>query len=486
MKRDDSTLRESEAHWRRLIDHMSDMVAEVNLKGVYQYANPSYKHILGYAPSSLLGKSFFQYVPPEDLDKVITTFNTGIDQGSPQRLEHLYRHAEGNYIWLETVGNPVFNAQGTITSMVLVVREVTERKQREDRLRYLGWHDYLTGLYNRAYFEEEMHRVKSKCLNAIGIIICDVDGLRFINDTLGHDKGDILLVELASILQRVFRASDVVARIGGDEFAVLLTNSSRLTAEKAGQRIQEAINSYNQANPNLLLNVSIGLAVAEQGVNIHHLFKEADNNMHREKLHRSQSKRNAIAYTLKQALEARDIMIKGHTERLKKLISVLALVIGIPNHRIQDLCLLAQFHDVGKVGISDRILLKPDPLTPEEFKEIQRHCEIGYRIAQAAPDLMPIADWILKHHEWWNGQGYPLGLKGEEIPLECRILAVVDAFDAMTSDRPYQKAISLEVAIDELQRGAGIQFDPQIVKAFLQIVKKLKINRLLYSSMFLG
>ncbi|NLK50967.1 MAG: diguanylate cyclase, partial [Syntrophomonadaceae bacterium] len=309
---------------------------------------------------------------------------------------------------------------------------------------------------------------------------------RFINDTLGHDKGDILLVELASILQRVFRASDVVARIGGDEFAVPLTNSSCLTVEKAGQRIQEAINSYNQANPNLLLNVSIGLAVAEQGVNIHHLFKKADNNMHREKLHRSQSKRNAIAYTLKQALEARDIMIKGHTERLKKLISVLALVIGIPNHRIKDLCLLAQFHDVGKVGISDRILLKPDPLTPEEFKEIQRHCEIGYRIAQAAPDLMPIADWILKHHEWWNGQGYPLGLKGEEIPLECRILAVVDAFDAMTSDRPYQKAVSLEVAIDELQRGAGIQFDPQIVKAFLQIVKKLKINRLLYSSMFLG
>lgn len=134
-----------------------------------------------------------------------------------------------------------------------------------------------------------------------------------------------------------------------------------------------------------------------------------------------------------------------------------------------DLKLLARFHDIGKVGVPDRVLFKPGPLTPAEKKIIQRHCEIGYRIAVSSPDLAAIADFILKHHEWWNGQGYPLKLKGEEIPLACRILAVVDAFDAMTSDRPYRKALTKEQALAELVHCAGTQFDPCLVEIFVRM-----------------
>jgi HD-GYP domain-containing protein (c-di-GMP phosphodiesterase class II) len=132
--------------------------------------------------------------------------------------------------------------------------------------------------------------------------------------------------------------------------------------------------------------------------------------------------------------------------------------------------LLAQFHDIGKVGISEKILMKEEPLTPEEAMEMRRHCEIGQRIALSAPDLTSIADWILKHQEWWDGTGYPLGIAGEDIPIECRILAIADAYDAMTNDRPYRKAMPHDKTIEELKRCAGTQFDPVLIEKFCEIM----------------
>jgi HD-GYP domain-containing protein (c-di-GMP phosphodiesterase class II) len=143
----------------------------------------------------------------------------------------------------------------------------------------------------------------------------------------------------------------------------------------------------------------------------------------------------------------------------------------LPEERTSELALIAKFRDIGKVAVSDSILFKRGPLTPEERTEMKRHCEIGYRIALSTPDLVPIADWILKHHEWWNGQGYPLGIKGEEIPMECRLLAIVDAYEALTSVRPYRKAFSHEEAIAELSRCSGTQFDPVPLEKFLEMLK---------------
>jgi HD-GYP domain-containing protein (c-di-GMP phosphodiesterase class II) len=167
------------------------------------------------------------------------------------------------------------------------------------------------------------------------------------------------------------------------------------------------------------------------------------------------------------ALEARDFITEGHAVRLQGYVTGLATAIRMPMRSVSDLNLLAKFHDIGKVGVRDSILFKAGALTTEEAVEMQRHTEIGHRIAQSAPDLAPIADWILKHHEWWNGSGYPLGLKGKEIPLECRILAIADAYDAMTSDRPYRKAMAHDSAVSELKRFAGVQFDPELVRNFL-------------------
>ncbi len=140
---------------------------------------------------------------------------------------------------------------------------------------------------------------------------------------------------------------------------------------------------------------------------------------------------------------------------------------GLPEASLSKLSLLAEYHDIGMVGIDNQIVIKPEKLTPEEAAQIRRHCEIGYRIAQISPDLMPIADLILKHHEWWNGGGYPLGLHGDQIPVECRIMAIADAYDAMTSHRPYRKPLQHGEALKELQRCSESQFDPYFVELFI-------------------
>ena len=220
-----------------------------------------------------------------------------------------------------------------------------------------------------------------------------------------------------------------MARIGGDEFAVLLPGSDETTTERVCSELRDAVDRYNAANPERPLSTSIGFAArSDTSKSMSDLFKEADDNMYREKLHRSRSTRSVIVQTLMKAMQARDFITEGHLDRLESLVARVAAAIGLPERNITDLRLLARFHDIGKVGIPDRILMKPGALTPEEIEEMRLHCEIGLRIAQSVPDLASISDWILKHHEWWNGQGYPLGLKGEEIPLECRILAIVDAY----------------------------------------------------------
>ncbi|WP_425059516.1 hypothetical protein SCACP_01080 [Sporomusa carbonis] len=355
-------------------------------------------------------------------------------------------------------------------------QELTDRRQMEKKLINLSFNDALTGLYNRTFFKQEMSRLEVSGQTPVGIILCDVDGLKLINDTLGHEQGDLLLNTAAKIIKGSVRAGDIVARIGGDEFAVLLPQTGVTLVESVCGHIRTAVDAYNAAHLELPLSMSIGFAVGAAGtaetMNMIEIFRQADDNMYRVKLHRSRSTRSAMVKALVKALEVRDFITEGHGDRMQELATNLALALNLSERRVSDIRLLAQFHDIGKVGIPDRILFKQGQLTPEEHVAMQRHADIGYRIAQSVSDLIPIADFILKHHEWWNGNGYPLGLKGEEIPLECRILAIVDAYDALTSNRPYRTAMSPELAVAELRKQAGSQFDPELVDIFCKIIEK--------------
>jgi len=471
-KKMEEALRESEKKFRLLAENAQDLIFRLILDPCrkYEYVSPSAEKITGYSPEE------FYKDPDIDL-KLVHPEDRDIYDGKnfEKIMELRWKRKDGRTIWVEKHNTLIYDEEGRLVAVEGIVRDITKRKELEQELEYQSTHDSLTGLYNRAFFEKEMNRLQDKKLNSLGIVVIDVDGLKIINDSMGHTVGDELLKAAADILKAAFRKGDVVARVGGDEFAVLLPNVEEEDLKKISSRVESLIEEYNKKHSGLPLSMTLGYSVAHgESINVDELFKKADNNMYKKKLFRSRSTRSAAVNALLKIMETRDFYSEGHGERILELVAAMARKLNLSEAQTADLMLFAQFHDIGKVGIPDRILFKKGKLTPEECEEMKRHSEIGYRIALSSPDLAPIADFILKHHEWWNGEGYPLRLKGEDIPLECRILAIADAYDAMTNDRPYRNGKTHEEALAELKRLAGKQFDPQLVDVFIEVVEEMK------------
>lgn len=351
-----------------------------------------------------------------------------------------------------------------------------ERRQAEKRLWHLNMHDALTGLPNRVYFEQQVQRLQGDD-TPVGIVVTDIDGLKLVNDQLGHKTGDRVLQETATAILECAPPGVEVYRIGGDEFALLLPGCTESGLEEAVSRVKDAVGAggVSGGEVRLVVSVSIGSAMRHLGMSMSEAMVEADDRMSRAKLLVTSSNRSDVVRALKKALEARDFVTDGHADRLRDLTELLGRAIGLPDRRLCDLSLLAQFHDIGKMGVADRILFKAGPLDVEEKSEMQRHSEIGYTIALTSRELTHIAEWILKHHEWWNGRGYPLGLAGESIPLECRILSIVDAYDAMTNNRPYRRAMPHLDAVQEIVRNSGVMFDPMLVGKFVGAMTRVAL-----------
>lgn len=461
----------SEARYRAIVEDQTELICRALPDGTISFVNPAFYRYFNETETTVIGTNIMKKIYKDDRE-LVTDYLALLSPEQPvNSIEFRVQMSDKTTRWLHCTHRAIYNDSSIVIDYQTVARDITERRLAEDQLKYLSRHDALTDIYNRFHFEEKMDLLEQEKRAPIGLIICDIDGLKLVNDTLGHDAGDDLLRITGKIISRCFRKDDIVARVGGDEFAILLLDSSNRGVEMAVSRMRESIASYNQTEPKVPLSISIGSAIRENPrISMIQLYQEADNNMYKEKMHSGQSARSSIVQTLMKALEARDFMTEGHGDRVQDLVVGMARKLNLDNHKINDLKLFAQFHDIGKVGIPDSILFKKGSLTSEEYSIMKRHCEIGHRIALSAPDLSVIADWILKHHEWWNGKGYPLGLIGEAIPLECRILSIVDAYDAMTNDRPYRRAMSHQKAVQELVDCAGKQFDPVLVKEFISMI----------------
>ncbi|MCF8001966.1 MAG: PAS domain S-box protein [Halanaerobiales bacterium] len=434
------------------------------------YINDNIQNVLGFAPDDFFGQEEFHKscIHPDDRERLFEEIQKLI-KGETDSIIITFRFKDssGNYHWLRD-SERVVSREDKEMKVFGAFWDITERKQAEEQLQYKTFHDELTGLYNRAYFEEELNRYDNKRQLPLSIIMGDVNGLKIANDTFGHKEGDKLLKRIAQIIENSCRQEDLVARIGGDEFVVLLPQTSKKEAEKIYERIKVACQKAEKdpIKPSIALG---GATKKETTDDFETVLKKAEDKMYQNKVHESPSVHNTILDSLETMLRETTNETLEHSQRLKDLAVDLGKRLNLSRHKLDVLASLADLHDLGKVAISKNILQKPCSLNSKEWEEVKRHPEIGYKIASSSSKLNEIAEGIYCHHEHWDGDGYPQGLAGEEIPLLARIISIVDAYDVMTNGRPYKEPMSKEEALAEISDCAGSQFDPELVEEFIEL-----------------
>jgi diguanylate cyclase (GGDEF)-like protein/PAS domain S-box-containing protein len=432
----------------------------IHKKGIILKANNAFLDIFNLRSRDPEGRDVIEFISEDDREK----FSQSIIEDSAETLKIYGIRSTGSRVYLEISGKSI-SYKGR-EARIEIFHDISILEKSEKRIKYLKFHDSLTELYNRTYMEQILGNIYRERHLPLNFIICDLNGLKLVNDAFGYREGDRLLKRVARILKYCVKKEDIVARWGSDEFFILLPESTSGEVEEVINKIKGICS--NTENEKIPLNISTGVSTRyDSGQDFRKIIREAENNMYKNKLLKRKSIYNSIIISLERMLWEKSHETREHAERLKGLAVKLGKCINMPQSKLDELILLSSLHDIGKVAIPDSILLKKGKLNSDEWKIIKRHPEIGYNIAKSTPHISIIADDILSHHEWWDGSGYPQGLKGDEIPANSCITSIVDAYDVMIMGRPYKSPVSVEEARDELKRCAGRQFNPFLVEKFL-------------------
>lgn len=424
-----------------------------------------------YGESIEVGKCIFDYMSSiEDIKNVKENYMltlSGVSHKKTQEYGDIHKH------FYEAYYSPIFDDLGKVIGISVFTEDVTDRIKRENDIRYLSFHDSLTGLYNRRFFEEEMKRLDNPRNYPITVVMGDVNGLKLVNDAFGHTEGDNLLKEVGTLLQEGCRGNDVVCRWGGDEFVLLLPKTSNEEAKCLMERITNKTTEACCTNVPVNISVSYGYETkVDDSQNLNDVFLQAEQLMYINKIDMDNSVRTETIGIILNTLFEKSSEVKLHTERVSMFAEQIAIDMGLSKTKVSEIKTMGNIHDIGKIVIDLSILDKPGKLTVEEYEIIKLHPVSGARMLASSHEYNKLSPGVLHHHERIDGKGYPHGLSGEEIPLESRIISVADAYDAMRSDRLYRETLTKKEAIEELIKHSGTQFDEKIVDVFVNSVLK--------------
>ena len=431
-------------------------------------ANPAAVCLYGYGLDEFTCMTFDQlYVTPDESAAVEMLHNIG--DGAAQQ-EAYHRLADGTRRYVRISSSRIL--EDGRHYVLCTVTDLTFLRGEALQAAFLTMHDQLTGLYSRNWIRRQIADAEARqpvSDSDVTVLYIDVNNLHMINEQRGISIGDQVLIEVAGQLRKIMPSNASIVRSGGDEFLILLRNVRSEQAYALLRRLGQGL----QHAPRLgfPVRLSCGMATAaECGGHLQATCTLAENRLLEDKLNRADSLLSAPIQTLLALLRERYIETEEHALRLKDLSLAMARAIGLPAGQYANLELLANLHDIGKIAISEAILLKEGALDAAEWSTMRQHPDIGARIVNLIPHANSICEDIRSHHERWDGSGYPRGLSGEDIPLLARIVALADAWDAMTHDRPYKPAMKWAEAIREIDAGRGWQFDPNLTDEFLRMV----------------
>ena len=470
----EKALKESEERFRTMFEEAPMGVAIFNsVTGDAYQVNNRYAEIAGRPKEELLSTHINDYSFPEEIKEIqhkIDLMNA--KKISSFSLDRRLAKPDGSVVWVYTTIAPFnFEDEYSNSRLLCMIEDVTTRRKAEQEILYLSYYDQLTGLYNRRFYVEELHRIDTERNLPITLVMADVNGLKLTNDAFGHKSGDSLLQYIADTIKSQCRADDIIARIGGDEFIMLLPKTEPEQAEKLIGRIKAAIAEDN-SQP-VVCSVSFGWDTKKEAFeDIDKIYTNAEDLMYRHKLTESAIMRSDTVTLIIKTLFRKYKREEKHAKRVSRFCTDTARALGMNSADVKELSLAGLVHNIGYIGLREELLSKTGCFTETERKEMERHPEIGYQLLRSIDKYSDIAEYILHHHENVNGKGYPGKSAEGEIPIQSRIIAIADAYDAMTNESPYRERMSSEDAVGEIRKNAGIQFDAEITEVFIKKVLK--------------
>lgn len=458
-------LEKSQKRNAAIINVLPDIIFMYDSKGVFIDCQTNDEAGLVLSKDLFIGKNISEVMPPDISEKAIMSITKTIATGQLQKFEYNI-NIDGSQRTYEAR-----MVKSNDNEVLAISRDITSEKQEQEYILKLTYKDQLTGLYNRRYYEEQIEKLSGSEFLPLAIMMVDVNGLKLTNDAFGHHIGDELLKKVAKNLISCDSKGGFACRVGGDEFLMVFPNTDEKEAEYLVDKLYELVSAERLEN--IVISISAGCQVrTDVSQSIRDTLIKAENHMLRKKIVESQSMRNQTVNIIMQTLNEKNEREKRHSVEVAKWAKEIGVAMGLSVQKVKEIELAGLLHDIGKIAIKEDILNKPGKLTEEEYDEIKRHPESGYHILKSVDEYSSLAQCVLEHHERFDGKGYPKGIKGSQISLIARIIAVADAFEAMIAQRPYRKSLTEEMAIEEIKKNSNTQFDPEVVTAFLKIFDK--------------